>query len=50
MRDDDKTLFAQWCVDSETGVQCLIDKLTNKVIMWKDKDGNLVEGSPNERN
>ena len=33
---------AVWCVNSETGEQVLIDRLTNTIIARKDKDGNIV--------
>lgn len=33
---------AVWCVDSETSEQVLIDRLTNKIIARKDRQGNIV--------
>lgn len=33
---------AIWCKDSETNEEMLIDRLTNKIIAKKDKDGNIV--------
>ncbi len=40
--DPNERIEAIWCVDSETGEQLLIDRLTNKIVAKKDKDGNLV--------
>lgn len=31
--DQDKSIDAQWCVDSETSEKVLIDRNTNKIIM-----------------
>ncbi len=40
--DPNERIEAIWCIDSETGEQLLIDRLTNKIVAKKDKDGNLV--------
>jgi len=39
--DPNNRIEAVWCVDSETGDEVLIDRLTNKIIVRKDKHGNL---------
>ncbi len=31
--DPEKTLDAVWCVDSETGERCLIDRKTSQIIV-----------------
>ncbi len=40
--DPNERVEAVWCVDSETGEQVLMDRLTNKPIARKDKDGNIL--------
>lgn len=33
---------AVWCKDSETSENVLIDRLTNRILAKKDKDGNTI--------
>jgi len=40
--NDEETLDAVWCVDSESGMEALIDRKTNKVIAIK-RDGKITE-------
>lgn len=35
--DQEETLDAQWCTDSDTGERVLIDRKTNQIIMRDDK-------------
>lgn len=43
----DNTLVAQWVVDNKTGCRYLIDIHTNKILLWKDEKGNLVNPHEN---
>lgn len=36
----DERIEAVWCVDSETGEWCLIDRLTNKVLIRQKERPN----------
>jgi hypothetical protein len=40
--DPTERVEAVWCKDSETCEEVLIDRITNKIIARKDKDGNIV--------
>lgn len=42
MIDCEKTLRAQWCVDSETSEQVLLDLETGKVIARKNAKGEII--------
>jgi len=38
----DKRMEGIWCVDSETGLQYLLDLKTGTILARKDSDGNIV--------
>ena len=38
--DDERTLVAQWCIDSETGQRVLIDSKTGQVIITQEELDN----------
>lgn len=40
--DPNDRVEAVWCINSETGEQVLIDRITNTIIARKDKDGKIV--------
>lgn len=33
---------ADWCIDSETGEQILVDRATKEILARKDKNGNIL--------
>lgn len=46
---DDSTLDAQWCVDSETGEEYLIDRKTNQIIARRDwRQGRIMPVGEND--
>lgn len=44
MIDPEKTLNAQWCVDSESGHEFLLDLKTGQVLAEKNEKGEWIYG------
>lgn len=40
--DPTDRIEAVWCKNAETGEEVLIDRITNRIIAKKDKDGKIV--------
>lgn len=36
---EEETFEGQWVVDSETGIQYLMNTRTNEILLYKDKNG-----------
>lgn len=40
--NDEETFDGQWCFDSESGEEVLIDTKNNKIVMRRNRSGEII--------